>query len=51
MTEDLTKPLTTWELMKAAADPDEMKELKEIDILNQMEKKQHYRNYISKINM
>jgi hypothetical protein len=31
MTEDYTKPLTTWELMKATADPDEMKELKEVE--------------------
>jgi len=28
---NLDKPLTTWELMKAAADPDEMKELREIE--------------------
>jgi hypothetical protein len=34
MTEDYTKPLTTWELMKAAADPDEMKELKEVENKN-----------------
>ena len=34
MTEDITKPLKTWKLKKAAADPDEMKELKEVENKN-----------------
>ena len=31
---NLDRPLTTWELMQAAADPDEMKELKEVENKN-----------------
>ena len=31
---NLDKPLTTWQIMKAAADPDELKELQEVENRN-----------------
>ena len=31
---NLDRPLTTWEILKEAADPDEMKELKEVENKN-----------------